>query len=201
MTRSRAPASSASSIAGITPESVSFGQTLENKYASNVDRHLPGGRAHGRDFRSRCASGTRRGQVVCAMAAPAGAMSRSTRAVGGRIKTRASGWTRIKPRENAQGQQVVDLRRGPLRLRLDRRRVAAHRANHPGSGSQPSRPTGTRHSPPSGAALRPTGPRRSASSPRPRCPTRICSLSAGDQLTWRTSTIACRPLPGTRTIS
>ena len=69
------------------------GKTLENKYCEQCDRHLPGRRAHrprlpvpGARLVPRLAPSR------CAMAAPAAAMSRSTRAAGARITTRASGW-------------------------------------------------------------------------------------------------------------
>ena len=52
------------------------------------------------------------------------------------------------------GQQVVDLRRGPLRLRLDRRRSPGSPRRPSGKRVAPSRPPGTRRSPTLGAALR-----------------------------------------------
>ena len=77
-------------------------------------------------------------------------------------------------------QPVVDLRRGPLRLRLDRRRQPGSRRRPPrGAGravaTQLGRGRRRARRPRSGA----TGPRRSGSSPRPRCRTRTCSRCSG----------------------
>ena len=113
-------------------------------------------------------------------AAPAAATSRSARAGGGRTTTRAGAWLGSKPRLQRRRQPLVDLRRGPVRLRLDRRRHAARsRAGAARGDRAASDDVGRRHRRAAAGARALPARRRSACSPRRRCRTRILFALGG----------------------
>ena len=144
-------------------------------------RHLPGGRAHRPRLPLPGARLVpRHAPSRSARAAPAAATSRSTPTAGAPHHNAGPAGGAAQAALQCRRQPVVDLRRGPLRLRLDRRRrpgSSARRCARAGHArrAQLGRGRGRGGGRRSGAA----GPRRSASSPRPRCRTRTCSRCGG----------------------
>ena len=180
------------------------GKTLENKYSGNVIDICPVGALTDRDFRFQvrvwyldtAKSRLQRLRARLQHRDPHEPPAPASQPGPARGAAQAALQCRRQP--------VVDLRRGPLRLRLDRRRDPAHRAAAR-EGGRAVETTWDEALAALGAALRRYRPEEIGilASPQMSNEDLFALKRLADQLaTSRTSTIAClRPIPGTRTTS